>query len=104
MINDFKGTTSVIQVRKHIDPSNNKWIMITDAWCVGKEYKGYQESKDSIGLFVNYEMVFETKIKEEAYSRMLNLLKNIPAELKKEFEEFEHYLLDAIKGKDGQDR
>lgn len=104
MINDFKEVTAVVQIRKHIDPSNNKWIIITDAWQVGGESKGYQTSNDSIGIFVNYEMVFETKVKEEANRFIVRLLNKVPDELRKEFEQFKHYLLDAIEDKDGRDK
>lgn len=91
MINDFKEVTAVVWVQKY-----GNQVMITDAWQVGGQHKGYQDNKDSIGLFVNYELVFETKVKQEAYKYMENLISKVPKELSKEFEEFKHYLLNAI--------
>lgn len=91
MINDFKETTAVIWVQKYGDQ-----VMITDAWQVSSKHKGYQDAKDSIGIFVNYEMVFETKEKTIASRYIMRLIESAPKELKSEFEEFKHYLLMAI--------
>ena len=92
MINDFNNVTAVVDVKKYHDPSNGRWLLQTDAWKVGGLHKGYQEAKDSIGVFVNYKLVFETRSKEEARKFIKNLLGKVPKELSKEFEEFKDYL------------
>lgn len=90
MINDFKEVTAVVWVKKLPE------AVIIDAWSVGGEHKGYQDADDSIGIFINYKMVFETKIKEEATRYIQKLVEQSPTELREHLVEFQHYLLEAV--------
>ena len=70
--------------------------MITDCSLVGGSHKGYQESKDSIGIFLNFKLVAEYKNKGEARAKIKKMLEEVPKELKKEFDEFQDYLYRAL--------
>ena len=63
-----------------------------DAWRVGNEHRGFQILEDSIGIFINYKMVLETKDKELARRFVNNLIKKVPEEFRKEYEQFKEYL------------
>ena len=87
VIDDFRSETSVIDCRKFGDK-----LLITDAWRVKGEHRGYQINEDSIGVFLNFKLVLETKHRAEAQKKLDKLIEECPPEFKKEFEEFREYL------------
>ena len=81
IINDFTNKTAFVDYRNY---NNN--LIILDVSIVGSKHKGYIESKDSIGIFLNFSLIKEFKIKEEARNFIIQLIKDSPTEFKQEFE------------------
>lgn len=86
VINDFRNERHAIDCRKF------GVLLVTDAWRVSSKHRGFQIHEDSIGIFINFEMVLETKDKELAKRFLKNLIKKVPEEFKKEYEQFKEYL------------
>lgn len=86
VINDFDNSVSVVDCKKF------GVVMITDAWRVGSEHKGYQLPEDDIGIFLNYKLLHRTKSREEANKLVDKLIGEAPKELLSEFEQFIEYL------------
>jgi hypothetical protein len=63
---------------------------------VSGTHRGYQLADDSIGLFVNFKMVFQTKDKSEARKFLRRLVDEAPNEFKKDYRFQEHYLHRAL--------
>ena len=59
-------------------------------------HKGYQESKDGIYIFLNFDQVAVVKSKAEAVSILNRLVLQAPVEAKKELEEYKEYLFRSL--------
>lgn len=59
-------------------------------------HKGYQESKDGIYIFLNFNQVAVVKSKAEAIAVLNRLVLQAPDEAKKELEEYGEYLYRSL--------
>lgn len=86
IINDFKATTTVVDFQK--------WGIMTqlDAFEIGGQHRGYQESADAIWIFLNFKKVAVVKSKAEAIGILNKLIQGCPSESKSDFEEYKEIL------------
>lgn len=91
IINDFNGEFAFVDYRKF---GENVFL---DACWIKSEHKGYVVAKDSIGVFLNFNMVGDVKSKAEAARIIDRLIEESPTDTKKEFLLFKDYLTRVIK-------
>lgn len=91
IINDFKATTTVVDYQK--------WGIMTqlDAFEVGGQHRGYQESADGIWIFLNFERVAMVKSKTEAVSILNKLVQNCPREFLSDLEKEKEILFKHVR-------
>ena len=57
----------------------------------------FQVAEDSIHIFLNFDKVYQTKEKKKAIAKIRQLMKNIPKEFEKDFQELFYYLQENLK-------
>ena len=90
IINDFKSVFAYVDYKKF------GIVEILDACAITTEHRGYNITKDSIGVFLNYKLVGETKSKAEALKMVEALIEKAPLEAKRDLTEQKYYLTDAL--------
>lgn len=75
ILNDFDNTHSFVDYRD--------WgtLKTWDASRSGSAHRGYQLANDSIGIFLNFDLVLNTTSKPEARALIARLVADAPADL-----------------------
>lgn len=96
VLNDFNAVTAVIDCKRYGD------LFVTDAWKNQINHKGYQLEKDSIGIFVDFEMIGEFKIKEDASEFLKGIISEAPKHFLSDVQQFGYLLFEAVDDKKNQ--
>jgi hypothetical protein len=90
IIDDFRNTHSYLE--------NNIFgtLSIVNCSITKGELKKYQESSDSIALFINFEKVLDTKSRQEAVQGLLSIINDIPPNFRENLAQFTKDLIKSI--------
>jgi|GEM_PF-5142405 len=77
-INDFTASRGFVSYQSWGEPTQaESW----EGFKCSNEHKGFQTAKDSIGVFLNFKMVLETKDAKEAQNKLNYLLEQSPVKM-----------------------
>lgn len=90
VLNDFKNTHSFLQFQDYGE------LKVFDASCTKGTHRGFQKESDSIAVFLNFEKVLDTKVKEQALAMAQDLIAKAPAEAQEDFRRSSKTLWEAF--------